>query len=114
MGIVLENISHISAGPRDPEAHTALAIEDGSLEQDTDSQAAESENDVIVGEYDDPPEFDIGYSDAEIIDVQAEPITPDDQDQPLPGQLSGPPGRELMSLQQANEAAARMRDMRRR
>jgi hypothetical protein len=109
----------IVSGPRpNPAAHHALA----ELE-------SPGESDVIVGEYDDDPlpeeeEIkDCGYTDSDlsVIDVEVMeddpgPLTPPHSD----SALSGPPGRGLMTLEQANEAAAEMRrranirDMRRR
>lgn len=103
----------IMSGPRDPTTQPAL----------TSGDESELEPDVIEGEYDDPPlpeeseVIDSGYTDAEpdVIDVEVMaddpvPITPDEPHESLSGPLSG----ALMTLTEANEQAARIRNMKRR
>jgi hypothetical protein len=117
----------ITAGPRTP---TPPEIESGATES-----GESDEPDVVIGEIDEDPlpeddEIEPDANEAEVIDVEIEaiedsgytdaimsdqpvPITSADQDQSLSADLSGPligpPGRGLMTLEQANEVAAQMR-----
>jgi hypothetical protein len=110
--------------------HTpALTIEGERLDQDTDNSSAESTDDSeIVGEIDEDDLYDdlsriqrepeSAEENAEIIDVEPVSLTPDPDDSSLsvnpglgvgPLGMSGPVGSGLMSLQDANEAVAEMR-----
>jgi hypothetical protein len=149
--VIFEGISKVIAGQRNPEKAPALEIEGGSLADHTDNLASESVDDEIFGEFDDPPDeieddplrIQREPESADVIDVEIEVVedagytdagmshlpgtaTPDDQDQSLSVELSGPLGMTgpvgsgLMSLSDAVEAqaekrageAARVRDTR--
>ena len=129
---VMEGISQIVAGPKDPDDTHALAIE-------SDYPATESESE-IVGEFDDDEIYDDlpvfqqdSESSADVVDVEivadeyTDPpgtTTPPDPSSSLSVDLSPSPipGGGLLSLSDAVEAAAamrareaaRVRDMRRR
>ena len=113
---VLENISRIVAGPRDPGTTPALAIESGTDENEIDAE--------IIDPDDGDPSFGLDAMDVEIVnpDVDVEimtddpaPITPDDPDSSLSGTLSpgllgltGPVSSGLMPLSEAVAAQAEM------
>ena len=124
----------IVSGPR--EAHPAL--EGGILEEGSDNPSSESEDEVVVGEFDDDVieddllgvqpqrdsvgvidvEIDMGYTDQSMTDDGSAPITPGDDDSsasephsPDIGPLgaNGPTGSGLMSIIDATAAVAEMR-----
>jgi hypothetical protein len=116
--LVFERISSSRDDPESvPEIESQPAIES-------------SEDDVIVGEYDDDPlpeddeiqpepgeiidveveVFDTGYTDAQAMSDEVAPLIPGTDDSLVPVDLSGGfPRRGLMSLEAATEAAADMR-----
>ena len=113
---VFEGVSKVVAGPRYSENRPA--IEGGILDEATDKSSAESENEVVVGEFDDDEIDDDPYltgiqqqresteNDADVIDVEIEgidperytdtmsdqPTTPDQDGSSLSGQLGASVG----------------------
>jgi hypothetical protein len=108
----------IASGPR-YETPPALEIEGEVIEDENEPEIVEADIEINAVEIE---AVNDQYTD-ENHDVDPGPLTPGDFDYSLSGQLSGsPPGRELLSLAEANEQvadlrareAARTRNMRRR